>query len=319
MKRLKMTDDGIEEIIARIRENLKKEFLASNAIPGQLILPMSLGKPKKNAEVHFGEDAYLKIQHLVKNCDSEIGFDGTVTRDLEDPSVFWVDDIILFPQKVTGATVDTDDDKYREWLEGLDDDTFNRRRFNGHSHVNMAVSPSGTDIKYRSDSIKNVRDFFIYGIFNKSGKYNLEIFDVENNIIYDNDEIDMWCVPGYDEWAAEEIKKNVVKHTYTATAGVYQQGKIYQTACAENNWTAGYYPKETTTTPGAAVVNTTQTTIANPNVGVTSSTKEKVEHEESEINQAKSWAKEVEEAMSSDEHKLNSSYWEELYRDGGCL
>ena len=90
-------------------------------------------------------------------------------------SEFEIYDIIVPPHVVTGSTVTADYTKYSEWLNALEDDVFNSLHFHGHSHVNMACSPSGTDMKYRQDVVtqlpvpKNETDdsFYIFCIFNK--------------------------------------------------------------------------------------------------------------------------------------------------------
>ena len=153
---------------------------------------------------------------LVDECDKEIAWDGIVYRDEEKPYIFYITDIIVYPQEVSGATVETDDEKYLEWLNSLDDETFNHRRFNGHSHVRMGVTPSSTDTTYREQSVLNIPDFFIFGIFNKSKAFNFQIYDIENNIIYDSSDIIFYTPePDYSEWAKDIIKEKVVTKKYT--------------------------------------------------------------------------------------------------------
>ncbi len=139
--------------------------------------------------------AWAKIQALVSKYTTEVQWHGTVER--VDATTFLVKDIILFPHTVTGATVTSDQDDYEEWINFLPDNIFNQMRFHGHSHVNMAVSPSEVDMKYRRDIIrnfgskrsKNRDDFYIFLIINKSGCVSAQIYDLKNNSLYTKDDL----------------------------------------------------------------------------------------------------------------------------------
>lgn len=239
-----------EDFIDKIME----QFSVSGGSVLTLIKALSKKVSKNKAEVHFSEDAFYKMQSLIAECDKEIGWDGFVYRDKEKPNVFYVTDIVVFPQQVTGATVDTEDEAYMEWMNCLTDEEFNHRRFNGHSHVKMSVSPSGTDINYRNESIKNVKDFFIYGIFNKSGECNLEVYDVENNIVYENKDI-VWYTPEPDwsDWAKKQISEKLTEKKFSYNSGKtygkygYGSGQYGNGASKTNNST-----KTSTTTQGSS-------------------------------------------------------------------
>lgn len=226
MKTFKFNEGKGKELVDKVQE-----------IVGQLSLGdwLTLSQQLKNnvtqrAEVHFSSQAYYKMFALVEACSKEIAWDGVVYRDKEFPHIFYVTDIIVYPQMVSGATVDTDDIPYMEWLNGLDDETFNHRRFNGHSHVNMGTTPSGTDTTYREQSILNIKDFFIFGIFNKKQEFNFQIYDVENNIIYDNQDVIFYTPePDYSDWAKQAMKDNVTEKTYT-----YQPPATKPTTSATN-------------------------------------------------------------------------------------
>lgn len=220
MKAYKFDEAKGKELMDKVQE-----------IVGQMSLGdfLTLSQKLKNdvtqkAELHFSSAAYYKMLALVAACDKEIAWDGIAYRDEEDANVFYITDIIVYPQMVSGATVETDDIPYMEWMNGLDDETFNHRRFNGHSHVNMGVTPSGTDTTYREQSILNIKDFFIYGIFNKRGDFNFQVYDVENNIIYDNGDVIFYTPePDYSDWAKEEMLKYVTIRPVTT----YQYPSTY--------------------------------------------------------------------------------------------
>lgn len=212
MKTYQFNEEKGKELINKVQE-----YIGQMSLADWLMLSQQLkNNVSQKAEVHFSTEAYYKMFALVDECSKEIAWDGVVYRDEENPNVFYVTDIIVYPQMVSGATVDTDDIPYLEWLNGLDDETFNHRRFNGHSHVNMGTTPSATDTTYREQSILNVKDFFIYGIFNKRKEFNFQIYDVENNIIYDNQDIIFYTPePDYSYWAKQTIKDNVTEKVYS--------------------------------------------------------------------------------------------------------
>lgn len=218
-----------KEFIEAKMEEMRKMLTSAKFSTGDISLKFSPEIKKltgdEKAQVHFSSAAYYKMKELVDQCSDEIAWDGTVVRDENDPKIFYIEDIFMYPQEVTAATVSTDDEKYQLWIQGLDDDTFNKRRFNGHSHVRMGVTPSGTDMTYREESMRNVKDFFIFGIFNKNDAHNLVIYDVENNILYEDSDITMYIpVPDYTDWAKEEIKNNLTKKSYATTGGRYVNG-----------------------------------------------------------------------------------------------
>lgn len=236
MKAYKFDKDRSAELADKL-----KEVIGQMTLSDLLTLSQQIDKSvSQKAEVHFASAAYYKMLALVDKCDKEIAWDGLVYRDEENPHIFYVTDIIVYPQTVTGATVETDDELYLNWLNSLDDETYNHRRFNGHSHVNMAVSPSGTDTTYREQSILNINDFFIFGIFNKKHDFNFQIYDVENNIIYDKDDIIFYTPePDYDGWALQVIQEHVKVRTYTAPKTNYAAPSTTTPATTTSNHTPG--------------------------------------------------------------------------------
>ena len=112
------------------------------------------------------------------------------------------------------------------WVAGLDDDTINHMRAHCHSHVNMGVTPSGIDWDYQKQMIEgNIRDYYLFLIFNKKGDISANIYDIESNTLYTTKDIDI-CTPDvlYEEWADEVLKQyvnekpTVTYNTATSTA-----------------------------------------------------------------------------------------------------
>ena len=177
-------------------------------------LDWSLGDVENATErpiITFTEGAYRTINALVEKCSKEIAWNATVSKETTDDGsvVYVVDQIVMFPQKVTGASVDVDETEYSNWCSELDTETLNQLRFHGHSHVNMGVSPSGIDTDYQRQMIDQIPDFFIFMIFNKRGDMYACIYDIVTNIFYDNNDIDI-VLPELPESAFLELADQLI-------------------------------------------------------------------------------------------------------------
>ena len=84
----------------------------------------------------------------------------------------------------------------------------NTKRFHGHSHVNMGVTPSGVDESFYQDILTQVNDYFIICITNKSNQYTVRFYDVQNNILYTDLKLEILNDDGttLEHWY-EEAKK----------------------------------------------------------------------------------------------------------------
>ena len=153
------------------------------------------------------------------NFTSEVAWHGAVTR-LGD-NEFIIEDIFVYPQEVTGSTVSTDQKLYTQWLYELDDDTFNQIRLQAHSHVNMGVSPSGVDDKHRQQILDQLEPgmFYLFMIWNKSLTVHTLIYDMAQNILYENDDVGVKLIDDEDmgKFLADAQKK-VQKYTHTSKA-----------------------------------------------------------------------------------------------------
>lgn len=142
-------------------------------------------------------EAYLKMRKLVDDTDTEIGWYGTVDS-MPGLNTYVITDIIVYPQKVTGATCEQDDDKMFDFEMSLTDEQVNHKRFHGHSHVNMTTGPSGVDENFYQDILTQVTDFFIITVTNKRNDYTTRFYDVENNILYSDIPIEIISDTGFD-------------------------------------------------------------------------------------------------------------------------
>ena len=175
-----------------------KDILEAYIAEKQLIEP----------KIYITTEAYCKMRKLVDDTRTEIGWYGTVTKVPGLDSTYVIEDILVYPQKVTGATCEQDESKMFEFEMSLTTEQVNTKRFHGHSHVNMGVTPSGVDESFYQDILTQVNDYFIICITNKSNQYTVRFYDVQNNILYTDLKIDILNDEGtsLDHWY-EETKK----------------------------------------------------------------------------------------------------------------
>lgn len=203
MNFIKLTQEEIEAYLTNLRTKLEDVDVTSD-----ITIKINKVKPKaEKAKLIFTEKAYNKMRMLVLESDKEIGWHGFTHRA---GNKFYVDDIIVFPQTVTAATVTSDEKLYTDWTLKLTDEEYNKMHFHGHSHVNMATNPSNVDTNYYESKVKNIEDYYIFVIMNKSDNTYARIYDFENNIYYEKDDIEIIRpMDKYKVWADEQIKEFV--------------------------------------------------------------------------------------------------------------
>ena len=166
--------------------------------------------------VDFAAMAWLKMFVLIGNTNTECAWHGIVEPS-EDRTYFKITDILVYPQKLTGATVEDDDtnNAYEVWKQALDDYNYNHLRLQGHSHVNMTATPSGRDTATYDDHLQHLSEnsYQIFMIANKKSDIWIEIYDLKNNVIYDKSDIDV-LIEGEDlsSWYKDMKTKFFDKH-----------------------------------------------------------------------------------------------------------
>lgn len=189
----------------------------------RLSISKVLSTPAKDAvEVNFTPEAYHEMCLLIDHFDTEVAWHGLVDRI--DKTHFRITKILVYPQKVTGGTVNTDQEKYVNWQDGLDDESFNKLRFQGHSHVNMATNPSSVDMDKQWEMINSFGDdvFYIFMIWNKKRSYNVRVVDMAENVIYSGDDVKVTIgdadMKGFLTEAEALIEKSVYSTTYNGSS-----------------------------------------------------------------------------------------------------
>ena len=224
-KLIKIGPECLEEVRKEFEESLKNLKLSD----GKISFTKTLGTIQSRADLNFTDIAWQKMQALVREFDKEVAWHGIAFRD-EDPdkNVYTITDIIVYPQEVTGATVTTDQTKYQTWLMDHDDDVFNNIRMQGHSHVNMSVSPSGVDTSLYDRILNQLDDtmFYIFLIWNKKGEKTVKIYDLAKNILFETSDVDVHILGnGFDMNAfLTDAREKVQTKPVTVTQGNYGGG-----------------------------------------------------------------------------------------------
>lgn len=208
----------------------------------QFSIPITVKKAEgaERPKVFVTAIAQKKMNALIDLCPKEVAWHGFVRKD---GTTYTIYDIVVFPQEVTAAQAYSNDAEYGAWLSEIPDEDYNNLRFHGHSHVNMTTSPSATDTAYQEDVVKLIKDYYVFAIYNKQGKFNVWVYDKEANWYYETADIDYEVeVPTIYEWAQENIDKYVKEHKPTTTyANVGSYGQ--QSFGAGYNTTGNIYGK----------------------------------------------------------------------------
>lgn len=139
-------------------------------------------------EVNIAYPALAKMKQYVEQSNEEIGWLAYVEKD-EESGAYTVTNTVLFEQEVTAVTTDLDEDGLMSYANELIQqgriEELSKVRCWGHSHVNMSVTPSGTDEATFEEYYKNC-DFFIRIIANKKGELRLDIAEPKRGVKFTN-------------------------------------------------------------------------------------------------------------------------------------
>ena len=188
-KYIKFTQEQIEKLKAEFEAAISN----SRAVDGEFSFKKTIESVDAKATLRFSDRAYLKMTSLVKAFDKEVAW-HCVTERGEAENEYLITDILVYPQTVTGVTVEMDTEEYAKWIErGIlaEDERFFQLHGQGHSHVNMGTSPSGTDLNHQRGILADMRQngFYIFIIWNKRDEHTIWIYDLGKNIVFENKDI----------------------------------------------------------------------------------------------------------------------------------
>lgn len=225
MKPIILTQEAKENALKMFKQLLDKvdadSDLRINITSETLIQQQGIKKPT----IFVLSDAYLKMKLLINASDKELAWYGVATRIKDN---YFIEDILVYPQTVTSATVDADEEKCAQWFMKLPDKVINNLKFQGHSHVKMSASPSGRDTANWLKFANLLKDdeFYILCIGNKQDEFYWNIYDKAINVHFENNDITMVIVDdkgrSISEWAKKSIDQYIKsEHFITPTVSSY--------------------------------------------------------------------------------------------------
>ena len=225
-----------EAEINELREAFEKKLANIKSADGKFKFEKDLGTVDQKAKLVFDEDTYLKMKLLIASTDKEVGW-HCLARKVEPSegyaNQYEVYGIMVYPQEVTGSTVTTNNEEFSQWLYERPDEEFNNLRFHGHSHVNMATSPSGVDKTMYEDWLEDLgkgmpNQFYIFSIWNKKGDHWVNIYDLDDNVLYETKDVDVRYRCSDDGVLAfvEKAKDMVKPKVYTVPTQPKSKGNV---------------------------------------------------------------------------------------------
>lgn len=237
------------ELIDKMRQEFDAALSSAKMVGGEFTFKKTLANVDAKATLRFTDHAFLKMFTLVQSFDKEIAWHCVAERT-ENENEYLISDVLVYPQTVTGVTVEMDTAEYAKWIENgvlAGDERFFKLHAQGHSHVNMSTSPSGTDLQHQRGILEDLRPngFYIFMIWNKRGEYTLWIYDLEKNIVFENKDITLEIGESSDEFSAflkeakEIVKAKVTQYTgaagYSTGVGGYTKTPAIIPASGYNN------------------------------------------------------------------------------------
>lgn len=225
MRKITLDENFKQEIITELTERINKlGRYTDSEITFKINLKKENTTPTEKPTIYIASKAYMKMLMYILTTSTEIAWHGTVTRKNNS---FLISDVYLYPQTITAATVNTDQDAYQTWLAEIEDDnTVNNMRFQGHSHVNMTTSPSGVDTNLYKDILQTLtkEDYYIFTIMNKRLEANWYLYDLKTNTLYETADINIIVLDETQHDLLENIAQEKAEYckTYKYTCNNYK-------------------------------------------------------------------------------------------------
>lgn len=207
----------------------------------------------KTPQIVISQDAMAKLAQYTTAKSIEITLFGIVEK--KEDEVYYISDFVIPPQDSNSAAfVTTNDEAYSKWLNEMDRETRQKLRLHYHTHPNMGVTPSGTDQSTIREKVENISNFYIRIIGNKDLKFHIDLFDLENEMLYEEMSMYMRISDDYiiqynktgatiiypsNENAEKELDEKIIKKTTfpKVSRGIY--GDYY------DDYYGGYYGRST--------------------------------------------------------------------------
>lgn len=158
--------------------------------------------------VNITMDVLAKTKAYVEGTDIEVAWILMVEETGVYPKLtYTIYDTALLEQTRSSTSADMTEEGMQNYMKKLikdgKEEDINKIRGWGHSHVNMGVTPSGTDDATYEEYYKST-PFFIRLIANKKGEIGVDVINRENEIKFNNIQ---WNVVYEDEFQKLEDKR----------------------------------------------------------------------------------------------------------------
>lgn len=227
-KPIKMT----EQFLTECRSDFEKALQLTKLADGKLNFTKTFTIDDRKAIIYFTGEAWTKMVMLIKEFDKEVAWHGVAHRgEDESKDEYIITDIIVYPQEVSGTTVEMDTEKYAMWLmENAEDERFNNIHMQGHSHVNMGTTPSSVDLNHQEEILNMLgdEDFYIFMIWNKSFSSTNKIYDLKKNVLFEDKDVTVKIIGGVEDLDAFiKAAKDMVKTKSYGGSGYNYGGYNY--------------------------------------------------------------------------------------------
>lgn len=216
MKPIKIPENFKNSLIADFTKFIETEKFSMETISYNKKIKELLPENIKKPTVVWTPRAYIQMRTLVERCDGEVAWHCVITRENDN---YVINNILVYPQTVTGVTVTCDEVEYGKWLDTIPDNIFEKLRGQGHSHVNMSVNPSRTDRDLYDNFLHQLPkdENYLFMIFNKNGSSFYELYDTQQNVVFETEDITVIVLldnnTSRQGWY-EEVQKNITTKTY---------------------------------------------------------------------------------------------------------
>lgn len=214
-----------KEQAKEMADELISELMKGRFIDGDIKFQKSPPKSNEKATIIFTDIAWMKHRALLDMCSKEVAWHGVAERVEGEENTYRISDILVYPQTVTAAFVDMDTEKYAKWIQdNMGDERFDHLYMQAHSHVDMGVNPSGTDLQHQSGILDMLGkdSFYIFMIYNKRLNRYIRIFDMRKNLVFENEDVSV-TISGLTGFAAE-VTSNVQERSYQYNYGGFRDG-----------------------------------------------------------------------------------------------
>lgn len=242
-----------QEYKDQCRIDFEKALESAKLTDGKISFAKTFSIDKQKATVYFTAEAWTKMIMLLQGFSKEVAWHGVAHRlDTEGAHEYLIQDILVYPQEVTGSTVEMDTEKYAIWLQENDEDErFYNIHMQGHSHVNMSPNPSCVDLSHQEEILAQLgnEDFYIFMIYNKSFNRNIKIYDLQKNILFEDGDVDVKIYDSavsFDEFikgAKDMVKDKVPSYQF------YSLGSQYGQKYGDRQYGKPYNPLSNTPNP----------------------------------------------------------------------